>query len=418
MARRFLLFVFICSLVLVARGSVADEIKASRKLKWPNPTIKIFLSSSLFSSAGAIKPDSDVRSAVLRALQRWEEPAQIEFQVAYSEINSISPKGPAGDGISVITVAPEPENLLAFNGKNENASGLTRVFYDARGSIMEADVALNPSQLYTTDKTPGTFDLEAVLTHEFGHLLGLGHSPDASSVMVDGVPRNGGFESFNFVRQLSADDKSKIRGVYGFDHSADGCCARIRGRLNTSAEISGPFLIWIQDTQSGALAEVEVTKPNRFYDFGAILRGRYEVVAQSYSPANPASGAVHSGSRYFQSHQNVVLAGPVKPVTFDVRYIGLSGELSRRAVIVNSGNSYRLVLAGPGLGNPELKFGTTSRDITIEAVRAETWTTGNGLAHRAFQLTVSRSVPVGQYSVFAEDPTGARRYLVGGISVN
>src|SRR5688572_13897033 len=125
MARRFLLFVFICSLVLVARGSVADEIKASRKLKWPNPTIKIFLSSSLFSSAGAIKPDSDVRSAVLRALQRWEEPAQIEFQVAYSEINSISPKGPAGDGISVITVAPEPENLLAFNGKNENASGLT-----------------------------------------------------------------------------------------------------------------------------------------------------------------------------------------------------------------------------------------------------------------------------------------------------
>ncbi len=393
-----------------------DEARTSKRLKWPSQPIKIHLSSSLFSQAGAIKGDGEVRNAVLRALQRWEEAADLEFQIAYSDINDISPRGRAGDGVSIITIAPEPENLSAFTGNAANASGLTRVFYDTRGFITEADIALNPGQLFTTDKTPGTFDLESVVAHEVGHLLGLSHSPDASSVMFDGVPRNGAFESPNHTRPLSSDDRSKIRKVYGNVHAMDGCCASLKARLGVPGDPTGSFLVWVQHAHTGALGESNLLKPNGVYEFGPLAGGSYEVIAQSRG-GTQVWGALHSGAKDVRSQPNTTLAGQLKPVSFDIQYLGLNGELSKRAVGVFAGSSYRLVLAGYGLADPELRFGVTSKDITLDSVRSESWTAGNGLVHRAFQLTVSRTVAPGQYSIFAEDHRGIRRYLVGGIAV-
>src|SRR5207247_5378194 len=53
----------------------------------------------------------------------------------------------------------------------------------------EADIAFNPAIDFSTSGETNKFDIQSVLTHEIGHLLGLDHSALVSSVMVPfGVP--------------------------------------------------------------------------------------------------------------------------------------------------------------------------------------------------------------------------------------
>ena len=55
-----------------------------------------------------------------------------------------APLGPVGDGVSLITVAQTPENVLLFSKDPENAAATTRIFYNKRGMVTEADIVLNP----------------------------------------------------------------------------------------------------------------------------------------------------------------------------------------------------------------------------------------------------------------------------------
>jgi MYXO-CTERM domain-containing protein len=90
---------------------------------------------------------------------------------------------------------------------------LTTVNYDRNtGEIFDADIEINSGQhkvLVTTAPSPGTFDLQAVLTHETGHFLGLAHSPDASAVMF---PSDEGSDTKK--RMLATDDVSAICTAY------------------------------------------------------------------------------------------------------------------------------------------------------------------------------------------------------------
>src|SRR6185503_2243303 len=192
-----------------------------RKIKWPRKTIEVAFSTSLQSPGANIKPDSDVVGAARRALARWSSLSNISFIVTWSQATSVSPAD-AGDGISLLTIATTPENE-AFN--SAAATGRTRVFFDPEtGNIAEADISINPrpkaddgTELqFSTDGTPGTYDLEATFTHEIGHLLGLDHSAVLSSTMQARQAYNGTFGLPALTeRTLSEDDRQKVLSLYG-----------------------------------------------------------------------------------------------------------------------------------------------------------------------------------------------------------
>ncbi len=111
------------------------------------------------------------------------------------------------------------------------AIAVTRNYYIAgnsarTGLIMDSDILLNGvGYTFSTDNTPNTHDVQNILTHESGHLLGLGHETatlDSDATMYAWAAPN----EFN-KRQLHANDLAGIRAAYG------GTGNRFPGPLST-----------------------------------------------------------------------------------------------------------------------------------------------------------------------------------------
>src|SRR5690349_9158198 len=266
--------------------------QTARRIHWPRKTIEVALSNSLLTPGPNIKPDSDVVGAVRRALARWSNLSSINFVVTWSSATAIRPAD-AGDGVSLLTIADTPENE-AFN--SETTTGRTRVFFDPEtGNIAEADVSINPrpraedgTQLqFSTDGTPGTYDLEATFTHEIGHLLGLDHSAVLSSTMQGRQAFNGTFGLPALTeRTLSEVDRQKIRSLYGPRLKL----GRIEGRIadnrtpGTLTPLNG-VNVWAENVVTGRVIASDVTAEDGSYTLGGLAPGQYRVMVSSGTEA-------------------------------------------------------------------------------------------------------------------------------------
>jgi hypothetical protein len=92
-------------------------------------------------------------------------------------------------------------------------SGLVAVtpidFDPTTGEILDADVIVNARQVTSTRGDADAFDLQSVITHELGHLLGLDHSPLAGSTMAP-VPVRGDTS----LRTLAPDERAALHALY------------------------------------------------------------------------------------------------------------------------------------------------------------------------------------------------------------
>jgi hypothetical protein len=126
---------------------------------------------------------------------------------------------------------PEDPNATPGGLRGETIA-LTTTSYNTRtGELVGADMEINSAQFAFSasgEPAPTSFDLEAVVTHEAGHFLGLAHTPDTAAVMYAG-----GEPGRTLQRELKADDLSAICGAYPADGtravdpsvSADGSLA-------------------------------------------------------------------------------------------------------------------------------------------------------------------------------------------------
>lgn len=407
-----LLLVAIFSCVTILGASGESDSRTARLLRWKKGSIKIALSASLTGPNSSVKPDSDVRGALIRSLNKWEEAANVEFELLASDSLAISPAGKSGDGVSLITIAPATENLLAFSKEFQNASALTRVFFDERDRITEADIVLNPNQQFSSDLTFDTYDLESIFTHEIGHLLGLEHSYMGSSVMFDGVPKNGLYETAGFSRELSADDVTKLRSLYGGTTDAD-CCSTIRVRA--ADRKNGGENFWVQDAATGALVQSRLVAAGGGVNFTGLSSGKYEILSQTATFSSVLHGSV---SLIGRNTEIVSISSARKPSPFDIQYLGTSGQVSKRGVRLTGGQNYRLIVAGRNLDRQPLQFSATSPLIQISVGNGETQQFESGLTAVVVNVDVDPAIKPGQYSLYAENASGQRIYIVGAITIN
>ena len=448
--RRLCIALFLLATVMLSAGGVRSytlqftDASNSVRVRWPNNAITIALSASLAAPQSNIKPGSDVTGAARRALSHWARVASIRFIVTSSDLQSVSAPGTRGDGVSLITVAHTAENSAPFLGAGSEMSGRTRIFSTIGGSITEADIVLNPGQPFSSDGTPGTYDLEATLTHEIGHLLGLEHSAVLGATMQPRQGRNGIYDlSSSSPRSLSDDDRAGVRALYGA-RLGSGARGSINGTISfiSGAPVYGAN-IWAEEIATGRVSASNITQANGSYHIESLSPGNYRVFAQALGGTVFASEIASQRGAYAGLMLNQQLSfrteevGRVKvsagatttlnaqlsgsSALLNPSFIGINGQLSTIAIPLAPARIYKIFIAGEGISTKQLSkngITTTSPFIVVDPASMVEVDFGNNLSVVSFDVSVGVGVKEGDYSLRLQSMTGEVSYIVGGLTIN
>ncbi|MCY7375748.1 MAG: matrixin family metalloprotease [Pyrinomonadaceae bacterium] len=392
------------------------------RLRWKTNSIPIAISTSLTKPNPYITPDADIKGAIERSLATWEKSADIKFEVAWTEKQTVSPSGKSGDGTSLLTIAQTPENLLLFGSDAQEVSARTRIFFNRKGNITEADIVLNPYEQFSTDGSTGTFDLEATLTHEIGHLLGLEHTSVMGATMHAHTGKNGVYNLPSFgARTLAEDDVAGIRALYGAKNADDNCCGTINGKLTMlNGKPAKNFQVWAEETASGRVAAGVLSNADGSFQIEGLSGGRYKIytqsggkiAAKSYSVEKLGEVEVIKGRT-----QNIVkkLSGGKK--NFDLQYVGFNGQISELAVPINGGKSYLIYVGGKNLKAENLIIGFNSPYLKVTPKSLTDQNYGDDISVVSFEVKVAAEILFGEYSFFLKTVNDESQFAVGSLTV-
>lgn len=407
----------------------------TRQIKWPKRTIEVHFSSSLLNPGANIKPGTDVVGAARRALSRWSSMSNINFVVNWSSVSSVSPAS-AGDGINLITVADTFENQ-AFN--SDATTGRTRVFFDPEtGTIAEADISINPRPRsdqgadlqFSSDGTPGTYDLEATFTHEIGHLLGLDHSSVLASTMQSRQGFNGTFGLPALTeRTLSEDDRHRIRTLYGSKHRL----GRIEGRLidNRLPNLFTPLEsvnVWVENVATGRVVTSAVTGTDGSYRLDGLAPGQYRLLA---GPRSEIDSAVPQLRSFEISSQVAVKSDLSTTINYNLvpphsslpslnpRMIGLNSELSTVPLPVEAGRKIKVYLGGEGIDQvPGASISVNSPYFSVDPASLTREQLGTSFPVVSVELSVAPNAPFGDYTIKLQSTSGETAFVPGALTID
>lgn len=398
----------------------ADENQSVR-LRWKTPVIRIALSTSLTKQIN-FKFESDVNGAIKRSLETWEKVANVEFQTSWTEKQTVSPAGAAGDGVSLITIGQTAENYLLFNKDLNEISAQTRTFFNHKGFITEADIVLNPFQQFSTDGSDGSFDLEATLTHEIGHLLGLEHSFVMGATMYAHQGKNGVYKLPSFSpRTLSEDDITGIRALYGAKDGDENCCGEIKGRLllpNGKAVRSSQ--VWAEEAESGRVVSGVLSNTDGEFYFDGLMPGDYRLYAQRTADETENSfSAEQLGVVEVEKDKisEVVKKFQSKRTTFNLQFTGFNRQISELAVPVNGGKSYIIYIGGKNLDIEQVEMNFNSPNLWVTPNSRIRYDYGADISVVSFEVRIAKKTPLGEYGIFVGTRGDRTTCLAGSLTV-
>lgn len=196
---------------LLPQTANAWQVKTSEAgtpIRWPDGELVIDVSIT-DESFGIL--DVMARAQTMAAFMAWDEGLDEHLDVLFAppELDELT-RG--RDGLNVVRWATDPNDDL-----DPAALATTYLTYrTATGEAIEADIVVNAvdhkwivAGLFRC--TEENYDLQNVLAHEAGHLLGLGHSTDHEESTM--FPSAGACEISK--RELSDDDRAAIDYLYG-----------------------------------------------------------------------------------------------------------------------------------------------------------------------------------------------------------
>src|SRR5436309_3060330 len=172
----------------------------------------------------------DLLGAIRASMSAWESIQTAAVRFADLQITSLESSS-SSDGMSLITMADIPANTQLMG---PGTLGLTRLIFDpGTGVIHESDMILNPGVSFSTNLSPDTYDVQAVVTHELGHALGRDHAVAQNDTMFYTADK-GEF----FPRFLSVDDAAFATFTYP-NPARSAMVGSITGRVTMSGLVLG-----------------------------------------------------------------------------------------------------------------------------------------------------------------------------------
>ncbi len=201
----------------------APRVLTSLPLHWTSPHIPYYVN---LDGAGSAATPANILAAIQAGFNEWARATnnKVIFVFVGTTSNADGPSDDCTDGRNVVFWDKD-------GSKTNGALGVTTIrFNPQNGQIMEADIAFNGkgvdsdsaivwqvgSQGWTgLFSSVHTFvaDIQATLTHEAGHMLGLHHS-DVVGATMSTVEVSPSFGSSIEQGTIEADDKDGIRTLY------------------------------------------------------------------------------------------------------------------------------------------------------------------------------------------------------------
>ncbi len=177
------------------------------------------------------------RAAIMRSFRSWSEvdcgggkTAKMSF-VALEDIECKRAEyNKIGKNVNVVLFQDDDWKYRGIDGTLAKTSA---TFDTVTGEIFDADIEVNTAfNNVTISDEPGkiAYDLQAILTHEVGHFLGIGHSADERSTMYPAYS-----PGTTAIRNLTDDDRKAVCAAYPPTSTA-ACNQEPRGGFSPTCE--------------------------------------------------------------------------------------------------------------------------------------------------------------------------------------
>ncbi len=221
---------------------------------------------------------ADVLRAIQVAAARWSGMCNVTFN--YLGTTTSAPNM-YGDSTTV-----DQANVFGWgvlqNG-DASFSALTKTWF-VGSSMIDADIMMNTTQSWTI------LAVEAIMTHELGHSIGINHSNVAASVMFANP-----YHTVNYMRVLRGDDAEACASLYGAATTARS------NRVFNWAEATYPQYLSPGPAASGTLSGYYY----RYYPGTNSYTGSKDGIAYYMSP----DGAIHDMGSVDTNWLTAILSG-------------------------------------------------------------------------------------------------------------
>jgi MYXO-CTERM domain-containing protein len=154
---------------------------------------------------------SDVVGAVKRSFFSWASPSCTDISFIYGGVDSTTTEFAKPDGKNLIVWHKDKWPPVDDPAITNEMPAVTTLKYNDKGIIAEADIDLNAVNFFWTTSDKPQTDIQNVMTHEIGHLLGLDHTEAQDSAMYSKT-----FNGETKKQKLSADDQDGVCFIYPF----------------------------------------------------------------------------------------------------------------------------------------------------------------------------------------------------------
>ena len=375
------------------------------QLAWSVPTVPVVIQMDGSDDL----PDGSAATAIRLALQDWNS----EGGSALVLVEDTDPEQQARrdwESSKLHTILFDEDGESGFFSGG-GIVALTPVRFRSDGSLRDADVLFNGRDFrFSTSGEPGAFDVQAIATHELGHVAGFDHSGWSDAALYPWVEAND-----PLARGLSPDERGGLRSVYPATNL--GTIKGSVARALDGSPVAGAH-ITVRDEQGRPLTSV-LSGPNGMFTLRGLAGGRY------WLNVLPLTGAVSglnlsSGQVIDTDFSAQVGIGPVDHVAGDATAVGqLTVDPSQGLRFGRSTDSLPLRLvpgttAGATLGGAGLVDGcqlvASDPDLGLENV---TWQGGSV----AFRVAVPAGEELGPVDLCVVAPDGEVSVLTGALEI-